>query len=888
MTPARIINDHYVLQTPNAGQYKALFPDLKVATVQGQTFVAVPQTLEAARVLNNLGVKVEPPILNTYDWPGRYTPRWYQRETSAFFTLYTRCYCLSEMRTGKTLSALWAADYLRREGKIHRTLIVAPLSTLWDVWEQNIFESFPLRTFAVLHGPKQKRLDLLRHPADFYIVNHHGVGLIEEALSKRPDIDLVIVDELAELRSAKNKRTKMKKGGVLWAPLNEVLNKQGIARAAWGLTGTPTPNAPTDAFGQCKLITPENYHGHFTAFKQETMLQFGPFKWVPKKGAEQSVARLLKPAIRFKRSVCSTMEPCYIDRRAQLSEEQTKAYKQMISQAATELRGQTVTAVNAAVLLSKLIQIACLSSNTEVLCKQGWTPIVQVTPADSVWDGVEWVSSGGCVYRGEKEVISVGSIDMTPDHKILTTTGWVQAGEMYGKTSEELTWADVRLPRGYSERGNGGERRCYVALPMPMWKRDSTRRKSSPRWQKNSPEELWMSLRRYSRKASTELHPSLQTVGCYSSSVLKRKQSSVQVLRRTRHYGVPEVGHVIRELHRRHGCVVQAGADIRQGGQQRSVLSRKLSVGFQKSSAEQYSVEQADRYLQGAHDSRRSERSVRHRRRYAPLKAAARVAGRRGTHTSSAEGSAVRPVNRYPERKNDSASSCRSIWATSKDGRGTLGQRNTGGSSPDHRSATRSKVSVYDLINCGPRQRFVVRGNDKVPRIVHNCGVAYDATGSLVKFDFGPRLKILEEMIEENNEKVLVFVPFTGALDTLATELRKRWSVAIVDGGVSGSKRTEIFRAFRTLPDPWIILANPDTMAHGLDLTTASLSIWYAPYLKAAKVQQANARTDGSKQTAKIDIAHIYATAEEKRAYAVLREKGRLQDVFLNLNDRGM
>ena len=29
MTPARVINDHYVLQTPDAGQYKALFPALK-------------------------------------------------------------------------------------------------------------------------------------------------------------------------------------------------------------------------------------------------------------------------------------------------------------------------------------------------------------------------------------------------------------------------------------------------------------------------------------------------------------------------------------------------------------------------------------------------------------------------------------------------------------------------------------------------------------------------------------------------------------------------------------------------------------------------------------------------------------------------------------------
>ena len=28
---------------------------------------------------------------------------------------------------------------------------------------------------------------------------------------------------------------------------------------------------------------------------------------------------------------------------------------------------------------------------------------------------------------------------------------------------------------------------------------------------------------------------------------------------------------------------------------------------------------------------------------------------------------------------------------------------------------------VYDLIDCGPRSRFVVRGSDGLPLIVHNC-----------------------------------------------------------------------------------------------------------------------------------------------------------------------
>jgi len=58
----RVLNDHYVLQTDNAGQFRALFPDLKEAVVQGRQFVAVPHTLEVARVLNNIGVKVQSPI----------------------------------------------------------------------------------------------------------------------------------------------------------------------------------------------------------------------------------------------------------------------------------------------------------------------------------------------------------------------------------------------------------------------------------------------------------------------------------------------------------------------------------------------------------------------------------------------------------------------------------------------------------------------------------------------------------------------------------------------------------------------------------------------------------------------------------------------------------
>jgi len=87
MTPPRIINNHIVLPVQGTGQLRALFPGLKETNIGEQTFAAVPFTLEAARIFNNLGIKTPSTIRSLYEWPGRYKPRWYQIDTAEFFTL---------------------------------------------------------------------------------------------------------------------------------------------------------------------------------------------------------------------------------------------------------------------------------------------------------------------------------------------------------------------------------------------------------------------------------------------------------------------------------------------------------------------------------------------------------------------------------------------------------------------------------------------------------------------------------------------------------------------------------------------------------------------------------------------------------------------------------
>lgn len=71
----------------------------------------------------------------------------------------------------------------------------------------------------------------------------------------------------------------------------------------------------------------------------------------------------------------------------------------------------------------------CLGGDTEVLTPRGWIPITDVLPQDLLWDGVEWVRHDGVVDQGERETLDFGGVRLTPDHKVLTGSGWVPAAE---------------------------------------------------------------------------------------------------------------------------------------------------------------------------------------------------------------------------------------------------------------------------------------------------------------------------------------------------------------------------------------------------------------------------------------------------------------------------
>jgi SNF2 family DNA or RNA helicase len=330
-----------------------VIPTAKLVKSNGADYVAVPHRLDETRALRALGHDAPSPIRYHYDWPGRFEPFSAQKDAAAFLTTNSRAFNLSELGTGKSLASLWAYDFLKQLGKLTKALIIAPLSTLERTWADEIFNHFPHLTCAVLHGTREKRLKLLKqHDIDIYIINHDGVSIVEKALRQRQDIDLIIVDEIAQC--ARNASTDR------WKAINTVVNKHKEKRACWGMTGTPTPNAPTDAWAQCKMLVPEKVPPYFNRFKMQVMRQLSQFTWIPKPGATEVVKEIMQPSVRFTRDECIDLPPImYETRLVDLTKEQAKAYKEMMIKLQTQADDGDITAVNEAVKMGKLIQIAC-------------------------------------------------------------------------------------------------------------------------------------------------------------------------------------------------------------------------------------------------------------------------------------------------------------------------------------------------------------------------------------------------------------------------------------------------------------------------------------------------------------------------------------------------
>lgn len=346
MAVAQVSAKHRAFAVPFDPALYNMVPGAKTAKSQDGDIVILPHSIETARLARNLGHKVPAPILTQYDWAGG-TPFQAQKITAALMTMNPRAFILSEIGTGKTRASLFALDYLLQAGIIKSALVVAPLSTLHQVWDKEIFKYFPHLVTSVLHGTRSQRLSLLRKPADIYIINHDGIETIQKALCDKKEIQAVVIDELSYYRNGQTDR---------WKSMNTVSSGRLYI---WGLTGSPTPNDPADAYSQIKLLRPEAVPKYYKHFRELVMMQVSNFRWVAKPTALETVYDAMQPGVRYlRKDIMELPETSYQTRDCPLTADQAKAYKALHDKAHYMHQQGQITAINSGVLLSKLLQVA--------------------------------------------------------------------------------------------------------------------------------------------------------------------------------------------------------------------------------------------------------------------------------------------------------------------------------------------------------------------------------------------------------------------------------------------------------------------------------------------------------------------------------------------------
>lgn len=360
-----IENRALLLKLRNPKQVTTIIPKSKDL---GENGVLVNWGVDETHILRQLNIKAPSPIRSRYDWPGRYKPMAHQIDTAAFLTLQKRSFCFNEQGTGKTASAIWAADFLMKQGKVRRALVICPVSIMDSAWRADLFSVAMHRKVDIAHGSAEKRRKIVQSDAEFVIINYDGLKIVEPEIAAG-GFDLIIVDEASHYKNAQTTR---------WKVLNRLVNEDTWL---WMMTGTPAAQSPLDAFGLARLVNPTSVPRFAGAFRDMVMTQKTKFRWEPKPDAINTVHRVLQPAIRFSKEQCLDLpDMLYTKRFVAMTKQQEVYYKKLKKDMMLEAAGAEITAVNAAVNMNKLLQISAGAVYTD----GGDTLEFDITPRYSV------------------------------------------------------------------------------------------------------------------------------------------------------------------------------------------------------------------------------------------------------------------------------------------------------------------------------------------------------------------------------------------------------------------------------------------------------------------------------------------------------------------------
>ena len=261
-----------------------------------------------------------------------------------------------DMGLGKTVITLTAVQELIYDlFEVSKVLVIAPKRVAEDTWtrEHAKWDHLQGLTISKVMGTAEQRGRALSEDADVYVIGRDNVVWLVRELKAWP-FDMVVIDELSSFKNPQAKRFRA---------LRKVLP---ASRRVVGLTGTPSPNGLMDLWAELYLLDRGERLGRTLGAYREEFFRPGArngyvvYRWEPLRGAQERIEKLIS-------DICVSMSaadylqlPDRIDNviPVRLSPQELSAYRTMEKEQLLRVEGEDVVAMNAAAVMTKLLQIA--------------------------------------------------------------------------------------------------------------------------------------------------------------------------------------------------------------------------------------------------------------------------------------------------------------------------------------------------------------------------------------------------------------------------------------------------------------------------------------------------------------------------------------------------
>ena len=287
----------------------------------------------------------------------KYSPHKYQEYVTDYILTHPIAAVLLDMGLGKSVIALTAIFDLTLDSfLIRKVLVIAPLRVARDTWPTEIEKWDHLNglRYTVAVGSEEQRKSALQQQAQVYIINRENVEWLISRSGIPFDYDMVVIDELSSFKSHQAKRFK------------SLLKIRPLVKRVVGLTGTPSSNGLMDLWAEYRLLDMGQRLGRFIGkyredyFSPDKRNQQIVFSYKPKPGAEETIyQRISDITISMKGSDYLKLPELVMNEvPVRLSEKEMETVETMKRDLVAMIKGEEITAANAAALSGKLLQMA--------------------------------------------------------------------------------------------------------------------------------------------------------------------------------------------------------------------------------------------------------------------------------------------------------------------------------------------------------------------------------------------------------------------------------------------------------------------------------------------------------------------------------------------------